>query len=100
MMSGFSRLADGEAMPGQERMQAGAPRKAGQPLHSVLGTQPGRCRWVFLTWLALIALSALLIGLAMTTGRSGSTASCDAWTASACPHHTPAHLQSPPTLSP
>ncbi|HVT67924.1 MAG TPA: hypothetical protein VHF26_09260 [Trebonia sp.] len=100
MMSSFSRLADGEAMPGQERIQAGTRRKAGQPLHSVLGGQPGRPRWVVLTWLAVIAASAVLIGLALAGGRGGASASCAAWTVPACPQHTPAHRQGPPALSP
>jgi hypothetical protein len=100
MMSAFSRLADGEAMPGRERIQAGRQRMAGQAFRATLAALPGRCwhrmaaqRWVTLTWLAI---SLVLITLALVASHTGSSATCVGWTAPACGNHAPAHRQSRP----
>lgn len=98
MLSAFDRLADGEAMPGRERIQAGR-RPAGQEFRAVMSPAPGRCgrqmagrRWVVLTWLVI---SLGLIALAMAASHVGSSTPCAAWLVSACGHHVPAHRHSP-----
>jgi hypothetical protein len=94
MMSAFSRLADGEAMPGRERIQADR-HLAGQAIPAALAALPGRCwrrmaaqRWVTLTWLVI---SLVLITLALVASHTGSSAACVGWTVPACGNHAPAH---------
>jgi hypothetical protein len=101
MLSTFDRLADGEAMPGRERVHAGR-RPAGQEFRAVMSPAPGRCwrqmaarRWIVLTWLVM-SLGLIALALALAASHAGSSTPCAAWLVPACGNHVPAHRQSSP----
>lgn len=100
MLSVFNRLADGEAMPGSERIRARRQHGTGESFQATLAARPGTSwrrvgtqRWVLLTWLAV---ALLLVTLALVASHTGSATSCTARTVAACGNQTPAHRQSQP----
>lgn len=100
MLSAFSRLADGEAMPGRERIQARRQHRTGESFQATLAARPGTRwrrvgtqRWVVLTWLAV---ALLLVTLALVASHTGPGSSCTARTIAACGNQAPAHQQSRP----
>lgn len=104
MLSAFSRLADGEEMPGRERIQEHGQHGTGRSFRATLAARPGRCwrhmgtqRWVILTWLAV---TLLLVTLALVTSHVGSAASCAPRTVGACGYHAPAQQQGRPAQEP
>lgn len=109
MLSIFSRLADGEEMPGSERVGAvqqpaaiqaafglvpgrpGTPRGRGAPPPA---RQRGLSRKVILVvWLAM---SFTLIAIAVVVSQTGPRASCAGWPPVGCGNHAPARPASLP----
>lgn len=104
LLSAFSRLADGEEMPGRERIQEHGRHGTGRSFRATLAAGPDGCwrhmgtrRWVILTWLAV---TLLLVTLALVTSHVGSAASCATRAAGACGNHAPAHQQGGPAHEP
>jgi len=106
MMSAFSRLADGEAMPGHERIGGGKRDVATRAGHVTLTARPGRHqprtagqhlrsrwsgKWVALAWLVMLLVS--LVVAAVVLSRSGTSAACAGWPPSACGSHAVPHQQ-------
>jgi Protein of unknown function (DUF3040) len=111
MLSVFSRLADGEAMPGYERIQVGEQhRPSGPAFRALLPGRPGTCRPRVVTrrrrprwsaqWAvpaAWLVISLVLITVAVLLSHTRAPASCGAWPAvPVCGTHAPAHQQSQP----
>jgi hypothetical protein len=80
VMSEFSRLADGEAMPGRERIRENWLRF-----------------WVILAWLAM---AGVLIAITLPASHGSPGTSCAAGTFSACGHHPPAQRPGAPAHGP
>jgi hypothetical protein len=90
MLSAFSRLADGEAIPAREQIQADRQRTVGQAVRSVL---PGRrprlgLRTTMAVWLII---SSVLIAVAVVLSHTGGNTACPDWPVTACRNHMPAH---------
>lgn len=99
MLSAFSRLADGEAMPGRERIRARGWRPPGEASKDMLAAgQGGRRsrmtvqRLVVLAWLGI---SLVLIAIALVTSHAGAAASCASPASHVCGNHMTTHRQSP-----
>jgi hypothetical protein len=104
MLSAFNRLADGEEMPGRERIREHGRRETGRSFRATLAARPGTCwrdagtqRWVILTWLAV---TLLLLTLALVASHAGSAASCASRATGPCGYHAPARQQGRPAHEP
>jgi hypothetical protein len=101
MLSTFSRLAAGEAMPGRERIEAGQPPTVIQSAFGLAPRRPGPLRreassstrrhrlagWVVVVWLAM---SFALIAIAVALNQTGARASCTGSPVAGCGDHAPA----------
>lgn len=104
MLSTFSRLAAGEAMPGRERIEAGRPptvvraafglfpRRAARP-----GSRGTTC-WrqlagasALAVWLA-VSVALIVAGILLSHHASGA-GTCAPWADTACGTQAPAHSQ-------
>jgi hypothetical protein len=94
MMSAFSRLAEGEEMPGRERIQGDGGR------HEATRRQ----RWrrpgmrVALAWLFISLLFVAVVAVSLTLGHTRGGGSCTSWQIPACGNHATTHHQQGPTL--
>jgi heme/copper-type cytochrome/quinol oxidase subunit 3 len=90
MLSTFSRLADGEAIPAREQIQADKQRArrpwAARPRaarRTRLGLQATMAVWLI--------ISSVVIAVAVVLSHTGSTTTCTNWPVIACRNHMPAH---------
>lgn len=96
MLSAFSRLAVGEAMPQRERIATARKRTLGSAMLSIFAGRTGTRReqaaadrprlclsapCAILTWLVI---SVTLVTIAVVIGRGGAAAACAGWPVSAC----------------
>jgi hypothetical protein len=90
MLSTFSRLTDGEAIPACEQIQADKQRTADHAVRSVFpGRRPRPGLWIILTmWLIT---SSVLIAVALVLSHTGGSTACTDWPVAACLNHMPAH---------
>lgn len=107
MLSAFSRLADGEAMPGHERIEGGRRDTVVRAGHIMLPARPGGGRpgtaaqrlasrlsgkWVALVWLGMLLTSLVVITVVLS--HTSTSAACASRPLSACGHHAVPHRQS------
>jgi hypothetical protein len=103
MLSTFTRLVAGEAMPGRERIRTGQPPTVIRaafglgPGHPARPEPPGTTWWHRLVRVSPVAvwmaISVALITVALLLSHSGGAASCARWPETACTTHEPAHPQ-------
>jgi hypothetical protein len=79
MLSTFSRLADGEAIPAREQIQADKQR-AQRPR---LGLRTAIALW--------LVISSVLMAVALVLSHTGGNTACTNWPIAACGNHMPAH---------
>jgi len=103
MLTTFSRLAAGEAMPGREQIQAGQQLTVTQAAFGLGPGRPGRrqrrvsarvrqhrlARTVVMAWLAI---SFALIALAVTVSQNSGRASCTPSPTAGCGNNAPARV--------
>jgi heme/copper-type cytochrome/quinol oxidase subunit 3 len=90
MLSTFSRLADGEAIPAREQIQAATqrPRRARADKQ-----RPHRPRRLGLqvTMAVWLLISSVVIAVAVVLSHTGGKTTCTAWPVATCSNHMPAH---------
>jgi hypothetical protein len=80
MLSTFSRLADGEAIPAREQIQADT-RRAPRPRR--LGLQVTMAVWLL--------ISSVVVAAAVVLSHTSGKTTCTAWPVATCSNHMPAH---------
>jgi Protein of unknown function (DUF3040) len=95
LLTTFTRLASGEAMPAQEEIPVGSPRPRPRPGRRRAGTRR-RARpaagYVRLQWFILIGFlvtTAVLITVALVVGRGGGQGTCTGVWPTMCSPHSP-----------
>jgi hypothetical protein len=85
MLSAFSRLADGEAIPAREQIQADKQRarRSRADRRTRLGLQTIMAVWLL--------ISSVLIAVAVVLSHGRGNTACPDWPVTACRNHMPAH---------